>query len=116
MGIESKVEKIYKRFIGPNSLGMSKNLEKSIKRSLEVAITQCSKRQERAIIEKCREGVIDLCYKNTMVELAVPPGVDAKSYIEGWRTAYTNIMSMVNNSGQAFYQKSLYDTVENLLE
>ena len=49
--IEEKAGKIYKRFIGPNSVGMSKNLESAIRKALGVAILQNSKRHERLVME-----------------------------------------------------------------
>lgn len=57
----NKVDKLYRRFIGPNSIGMSKNLENGIRKALHIAVIQSSKKQERRILEAVREKVCEKC-------------------------------------------------------
>lgn len=115
--MEKKVEKFYKRFIGPNSIGMSGNLEAAIKKALGIALTQQSKRQERRLLEECRRGIVSMCNKYEAQIPVTPTGIDRDSYRIGWRDAHINIRSVADLpdyfQSEVWGKESIVDALES---
>lgn len=95
--VEKKVGKLYKRFIGPNSVGVSKNLENGIKKALRIAVIQNSKRHAHAVGEEVRSKILGIC-EEMALEASFGEGTNPNDFMKGFVQGNTLIYDRVKGA------------------